>query len=262
MRFLYFTYLLLGLICICSSCAYKQDQILFEQKKSIPDSILLKNIANIRNYRIKPQDILQIRNLQNVKSIIDLNPKISNADVAQASALQPETYQVDDDGTVALTGLGHVPVAGLTRQEAAKKIEDLYSKEYLNANGIILELKIINLNVTILGEIKSQGNYALIKDKTTLIELIGQAGGLTDRANEKDIKVIRNQNGRPLILQVDLSDIISVANPVIMQSGDVVYITENNRAIRTDKNQNFTTLVQPGLLVFSTILLIFSLVRR
>jgi hypothetical protein len=31
----------------------------------------------------------------------------------------------------------------------------------------------------------------LIKDKTNLIEMLGEAGGLTDRSNEKNIKIIR-----------------------------------------------------------------------
>jgi len=259
MRFSLFSYLILGLLLICSSCAYKQDQILFQQKKQIPDSILQKNIANIRNYRIKPQDILQIRNLQNIKTIVDLHPPLGNVLSQPLTAIQPETFQVDDDGTVALTGLGHVPVAGLTRQEATKKIEDLYHT-YLKEDALLLELKIINLKVTALGEIKAQGNYALTKDKTTLVEFIGEAGGITDRADEKNIKIIREGQPDPII--VDLSDIKSIANPVILQSGDVIYITENRRAIRSDKNQNLSVLLQPGLLIFSTIILIFSIVRR
>jgi len=260
MRFSLPNYFILLLILICSSCAYKQDQILFEQKNPAPDSILQKNIANIRNYRIKPQDILQIRNLQNIKSIVDLDPKTSSSSIQSVASTQSETFQVDDDGTVALTGLGHVPVAGLTRQEATKLIEDMYRNKFLKDDAVLIELKIANLKVTVLGEIKGQGNYPLIKDKTTLIEFIGEAGGLTDKADEKDIKIFRGQSLKPI--QVDLSDSRSIANPVILQSGDVVYIAENKRAIRADKNQNLSTVLQPGLLVFSTILLIFSLVRR
>lgn len=259
MRFSFFTYLVLGLICICSSCAYKQDQILFERKNSIPDSIIQKNIANVRNYRIKPQDILQIRNLQNIKSIVDLHPNVGNSTPLQITSTQPETFQVDDDGTIALPNLGHVPIAGLTRQEATKKIEDLYKKD---VNEVLIELKITNLKVTVFGEIKNQGNYPLTKDKTTVIELIGEAGGITEKANEKDVKIIRGQTSNPLIIPVDLSDIRSIANPILLQSGDVIYIAENKRSIRADKIQTFSTTIQPALLVLSTVLLIITFVRR
>jgi len=259
MRFSFFTYLVLALIVICSSCAYKQDQILFQQKNSIPDSVLLKNAANIRNYRIKSQDILQIRNLENIKSIVDTKPAVGTEQLSIQSTVA-ESYQVEDDGTIALTGLGHIQVAGLTRQEATKKIEALYLDSLVKS--ILLEVKITNLNVSILGEIKSPGNFSLKKDKTTLIELLSEAGSITEKADEKNIWVIRNQETKPLVMQVDLSDIRSITNPIIMQSGDVVYIPENIRAIRADKNQNLSTFLQPGLLVFSTLILIYSLVRH
>lgn len=263
MRFLYSCLALFFVVVMLNSCALKQDQLLFAKKTTVPDSVLQKSSASMRNYRIKPQDILQIRNLENIKSIIDLNPRITNTDVSQNnSSVVPETYQVDDDGTVALTGLGHVAIAGLTRQEAAKKIEDLYTVKYFKEGKVTIDLKITNLNVTILGEVKGQGNFPLLKDKTTLIELLGEAGGITDRADEKNIKVIRAQNTAPLVMTVDLSDLKSISNPLIMQSGDVVYIAENKRAIQSDKNQTFSNIIQPIVLLLSTIAVVLALTRR
>jgi len=259
MRVSFYTYLIIGLFFVCNSCSFKQDQILFEQRNSIPDSILQKNIANIRNYRIKPQDLLQIRNLQNIKTIVDLNPTIGTVPALATFTTTSEPYLVEDDGTVGLTGLGHIPVAGLTRLEATALIEKLYHEQYLK--DVIIDLRITNLKVTVLGEIKSQGNFTLMKDKTSLVEMIGEAGGLTEKADEKNVKIIRGQTA-PVVIQVDLSDIKSIANPVILQSGDVIYIAENKRAIRADKNQTFSNLIQPVLLVFSTVLLVITLARR
>lgn len=262
MRFLFFTYfLVLGLSFIFSSCSYKQNQLLFEQKNLIQDSTLQKNIAKVTNYRIKPQDILQIRDLQNNKSIIDLTPVTSTASFQGNTTKQEETYQVEDDGTVALTGLGHVQIAGLTRLEAMKHIEELYHKNFLK--NPMIELKIINLKVTVLGEIKSQGNFPLVKDRTTLVEMIGEAGGLTNRANEKNVKIIRGEQNNLQVTQIDLSDIKSISDPRnILQSGDIIYIAENKHAVYADKNQNFVTTIQPGLLILSTAILIFTLIRR
>ena len=145
---------------------------------------------NIDHYKIKSQDLLQIKNLQTNKDIVDLNPQLSATPVATGTSTnspsQLEGYLVEDDGTVALTGLGRVKVAGLTRVEAQTLIQNLYSKEILR--NPIIELKIINLKVTILGEVRAPGNYILTKDKTILIDVIGQAGGLTANANEKKCK--------------------------------------------------------------------------
>jgi polysaccharide export outer membrane protein len=150
---------------------------------------------------------------------------------------------------------------GLTRIEAQKKIEDLYRKTLLK--DPIIELKINNLKVTIFGEAKAQGNFPLTKDRTTLIEMLGEAGGLTDRANETNIKIIRGTQKNPQVTEIDLSNIQSINDPrAILQNGDIIYIAQNKRAVRNDKIQNFSSIFQPALLLFNTALIIVTLIRH
>lgn len=260
MRQLTFTYLILGVVFLFSSCSHKQYQSLFERKNSISDTSSRKNNITVSEYRIKSQDILEIRNLQNSKNIADINPSLT-ASSQGGTTTAPETFQVEEDGTIALTGLGHVQVAGLTRFEAQKLIQDLYHESLLK--NPIIELKIINLKVSIFGEIKSQGNYPLIKDKTTLVEVIGQAGGLTEKANEKDIKIIRGSEKKQQVIDIDFSDIKSINAPnTTLQSGDIIYISQNKRAVRNDNLQNFSSVFQPALILFNTALIIFTLIKK
>ena len=214
-------------------------------------------------YKIQPQDILQIRNLQNISYITGDAPSTSatNAGSGSSGTSSGQEFQVGEDGTVALPVIGHVDVLGLTRIEATKKIEDIYRKSLLK--DPIIEVKIINLKVTILGEIKTQGNYQLVKDKTTLVELIGEAGGLTDKANEKNIEIIRGDPDHPIVKRIDLSDLRSLSDPAAtLQNGDIIYIAQNKRAIQTDKVSTFSTIIQPALIVLNTVLIIFTLARR
>src|SRR5579859_4330972 len=60
-----------------SSCSNKQYQYLFQQKGT--DTIAVNSTSVQDHYRIKPQDILEIRNLQNDKDIVDLNPSIAGS---------------------------------------------------------------------------------------------------------------------------------------------------------------------------------------
>lgn len=258
MRFLIGTYLTFSFLVIFSSCSYKQDQILFERRNAITDTAAQKNTGT-ENYQIKPQDILQIRNLQNVSYIVDV--PTGNGSSAGGGNSSGQTFQVEEDGYVALPVIGRVQVAGLTRIQATKTIEDMYRKTLLK--DPIIEIKIINLKVTILGEIKGQGNYPLLKDKTTLVEMIGQAGGLTDRANEKNIEIIRGDQKTPQVTQIDLSNIQSINDPAaILQNGDIIYISENRRAVRSDKLQDFSIILQPALIVLNTVLILLTLSRR
>lgn len=269
MRILVIGFLTVSLLSVLASCSYKQDQLLFEQRNRL-DSAAQKNTADIVNYRIKPQDLLQIRNLQNISYISDAPAAESSSggggvstssSGGSAGASQGQTFQVEEDGNVTLPVIGRVAVIGLTRQEATKKIEDLYSNSLLK--NPIIELKIVNLKVTILGEIRTQGNFPLLKDKTTLIEMIGQAGGLTDKANAKNIEIIRGSQTHPTITRVDLSNINSLSDPAaILQNDDIIYIAQSKRAARTDNLQNFSTLLQPALILLNTVLIIVTLTRR
>jgi len=262
MRKLIYLYLILAVIFTCASCSNKQYQALFQQKAFISaDTAAAKPVAANYQYHIKSQDILEIRNLQNSKNIVDLTPSQVSSPSQGGASTQSETYQVEEDGTVALTGLGHIQVAGLTRYEAQKKIEGLYQKTFLKQP--IIALKIVNLKVTILGEIKSQGNYQLVKDKTTLVELIGEAGGLTEKANERNIKIIRGTEQNPQVTEFNLNNIRVINDPSsLLQSGDIIYVAQNKRASRADNLQSFSTLVQPALILFNTALIIFTLIRR
>ncbi|QTE36697.1 polysaccharide biosynthesis/export family protein [Mucilaginibacter gossypii] len=252
--------LIIGILFLLTSCSSKQYQYLFDQKYNATDTASKGSDATVGPYRIKAQDILQIRNLQSIKYIVDEAPA-TNAGGSGGGGTAGQTFQVEDDGTVALPVIGHVKVAGLTRPEAAKQIEELYRTNLLK--DPIIELKIVNLKVTILGEIKGQGNYTLTKDRTTLVEMIGEAGGLTDKANEANVKIIRGDQKNPQVTEINLRDIQSINDPrAILQSGDVIYIAQNKRAVRNDKLQNLSVITQPVLLLLNTALIIFTLSHR
>jgi polysaccharide export outer membrane protein len=258
MRVLYFI-CFVGIVVLGSSCSYKQNQILFEKRVGVVDTLAQKTV--IVSYRIQPQDILQVRNLQNLKYIVDEAPSAASGIGGGTTASQGQTFQVEEDGTVALPAIGHVQVAGLTRTQATKLIEDLYRKNLLK--DPIIELKVVNLKVTLLGEVKAPGNFPIVKDNTTLVELIGQAGGLTPAANEKNIKIIRGKNTSQNVTEIDLSNINSLSDPrTYLQNGDIIYVAQNKRAIRTENLQSFNTWVQPALLLLNTALIIFTLSRQ
>jgi polysaccharide export outer membrane protein len=260
MRTYTLVFLIFSLLAGLTSCSYKQDQLLFQQKNGF-DSVSKVKAVTLADYKIQPQDILQIRNLQNISYITGDAPSATSSANGSSSSSVGQDYQVDEDGTVALPVIGRIEIVGLTRVEATKTIEDSYRKSLLK--DPIIEVKIINLKVTILGESKTQGNFPLVKDKTTLVELIGEAGGLTDKANEKNIEIIRGDPDHPIIKRIDLSDVRSLSNPAaILQNGDIIYIAQNKRAIQTDKVNTFSTIIQPALIVLNTVLIIFTLARR
>ncbi|OOQ57761.1 polysaccharide biosynthesis/export family protein [Mucilaginibacter pedocola] len=241
-----------------ASCSYKQNQVLFEK------NAVNENMPPITSappeYKIETQDVLQMRNLQDISYVYSVPGGNVNSSSA-ASVPQAQTYQVENDSTVALPVLGKVKVAGLTKLEAANKIQSLYAKSVLK--NPIIELKIMSLKVAVFGEVRNPGSYMLVSDKTTLVDMIAQAGGLTEKADEKTVKIVRGGMANARALTIDLNDFRSVSNPAtILQSKDVIYVAQNKRAIKNEKIQDISTLAQPGLLLLNTALLIITLGRR
>lgn len=235
-----------------ASCSYKQQHALFKTNVPIADTAAPNSAYMV--YKISPGDVLQIRNLQNTKYIADDQP-------LAASATQIPAYQVEEDGTVALPVIGRVPVGGLTRLLASRKIEDLYKKDLLK--DPIIDLKILNLKVTVLGEVRTQGNYLLLKDKTNLVDMIGEAGGLSEKANEKNIQIIRGDKAHPQIIVADLNNIRTLANPELnLQNNDIIYVSQNKRSVRNDSMQNVSAIFQSALVFLNTALIIYSISKK
>src|SRR5437879_2793598 len=120
MRNIIYTYLIFGLFFICTSCSNKQYQVLFQQKNAISDSAY-KSADTIREYRIKAQDVIQVRNLQDTKYLVNNAPStaVNTSVLANANTTATDqSFQVDDDGTVILPAIGRIKIAGYTRIEA------------------------------------------------------------------------------------------------------------------------------------------------
>jgi polysaccharide export outer membrane protein len=257
MRHLIYFIFFAGFFFTLASCSNKQYQALFEEKARVSDTSAQKYGTLATDYQIHPHDLLQIRNQQNIGFIV--NDAVDNS--LGSNNATGETFEVNDDGILLLPEIGKVPVAGLTRVKANQLIQDLYHKALLK--DPIIELKIINLKVILYGEVKTVGSIPLTKDRTTLVEMLAIAGGLTPKADETHVEIIRGNQKSPAVTVIDLSNIQSINDPAaILKNGDIIYVPENKRGIRNDKLQNFSSIFQPAILIFNTALIIISLIRR
>ncbi|MFK7980869.1 MAG: hypothetical protein AB8G86_12865, partial [Saprospiraceae bacterium] len=90
------------------------------------------------------------------------------------------------------------------------------------------------------------------------VQILGQAKGLGDYSNNKRIKVIREVNGQPVELLIDMTDIISTTEyNITLQSKDIVYV-EPNAAKAEDnflkKATPIASLITGGAVLISVLL--------
>jgi len=133
---------------------------------------------------------------------------------------------IDHLGEVNLPKLGRVKIAGYNLKEVNYLLEKKYSA-YLK--DPIINVRAVNHYVTVMGEVNSPGRYELENEKVNLVQILGQAKGLGDYSNNKKIKVIREVNGQPVELLVDMTDIIAATEyNITLQSKDIVYVEPNS----------------------------------
>ena len=251
---------------ILTSCKSKQELTLFAAPTDVlTDTIKQVYVVNDKGfdesfYKIKANDLITVRNLQNKK----FGVTTSLADAGGASNTESSSnvlaYPVDIDGKINLPALGKVEIVNLTIREAQNKIQNLYATNLLV--DPIIELNVVNLKVTLLGEFARQGNFYLEKENTNLIEIIGEAGGINKTADKKSLKIIRGERSNLEIIYVNLSDINSLASKrLILQNNDIIILQTKKETKASEKLQNFNSIMQPILVVVNLAILIFTLTK-
>ncbi len=245
-----------------TSCAVRQEKTLFNAPSDmVTDTIKQVYVVNDKGdgemyYKIKINDLLAIRNLQ--------DKEFGSNSLGSQSSAPPTTvnsFQVDLDGKVNLPAIGKVSVAGLTRKQASSLLQELYGNKLLV--DPIIEVTVVNVKVTLLGEFNKQGNFLLERDNTTLIDILGEAGGInTKTADPKTLKIIRGDRSNPEIIYVNLNDINSLASKkLILQNNDIIILQPTKSVALTDKLQGLNNVLQPVLVLLNLGLLIFTFAK-
>lgn len=216
------------LFLLTNSCGLKQRFVYLNngEKKSV--------FANSQyNY-----PIIQVGDRVEIK-IAGLDPESAlpfyfsgGAGIGQESP--PNTFFVDSNGEVAIPILGKVELAGFNLEEAEK----LLTEKLKNLIKIpVVQIRIFNFTITVLGEVKSPGYIKIGNNKANLLEVIAMAGDLTINGDRKKIIIWREENNERKEYQVDLTSTSIFNSPVfLVKQNDLIYVRPNK-----------TGLIQPTL---------------
>ena len=126
------------------------------------------------------------------------------------------TYAIDQSGFIAFPLVGAVPARGLTSQQLEGKIAGALQGGFVRNPDVTVEIDTYR-PIFIMGEVGASGQYAYVPGMTVQ-KAIAVAGGFNARANQNDVDVTRQINGKLLTGRVVISE------PVL--PGDTVYIRE------------------------------------
>jgi polysaccharide export outer membrane protein len=169
-------------------------------------------------HRIQPDDLVSLRFLNN----FDIAEGVTMAGGEQSGG--GISFWVDKEGFVSLPMLGLVNIKGHTKKTAQVLLQNLYSQHFKDPN---IEVSILNLSVSVQGEVGNPGIYELRRERTTLLEVLAAAGGVSQFGKQSVVKVIRGtgQDKDPEIFIFDLRQLESIkTTDLILRDKDVIYV--------------------------------------
>ena len=160
-----------------------------------------------RAYRIGPRDRLQIY-------------------VEEEENLSKE-IDVADDGTISLPLVGTVEVQGLTEIELAARLRGLLESRGLRRATVTISVANYRSRpVSILGAVATPGNH-LVPGRATLLEVLMEAGGVTENHGREIIVRRRADNGLSDELRIAVADLIEAGAPELnipIYAGDLINV--------------------------------------
>ena len=107
----------------------------------------------------------------------------------------------------------------------------------------IINIRLRNFTVTVLGEVNSPGTYLVIGEQISILEALGLAGDMTIKGLRDNVLVIRDFNGTKVYNRINLLSKDAIDSPVYyLTQNDVVYVEPNKSAIASSTLDSRTTI--------------------
>ena len=148
-----------------------------------------------------------------------------------------QNYVIESDGNIGLSidgrSIGRVYLAGLTISEARDKLIRTLSRRY-NRNQISVQFKSARtIRVSLRGEVLRPGDY-VVSAINSAINIIGEAGGMTDQASVRNITVLHS-DGK--IERIDLYNLLKTENrqnSTWLRNGDIILVPSARSIVVVD----------------------------
>jgi polysaccharide biosynthesis/export protein len=135
---------------------------------------------------------------------------------------------VADDGAIRVPLAGSVPVGGLSSEAAARRVEKAFKDGgfFIDPHVTLTVTQSLSQRVSVLGEVKLPGRYP-IDGKTSIIDLLAQAGGQTEFASTTVYVLRTDAAGAVKRYPVNLKDLVgpgASAPTQLLRAGDSVFV--------------------------------------
>lgn len=206
-------------------------------------SVGVSSISPDANIMFNPYIMMQSQSIQNTQTN-NMPPAIG--------------YTIDDEGAISLPMCGNIVVAGLNIKQAGELIALKLEKYLINPT---VNVRMLNYNVSVMGEVNRPSVYTIPNERITLPEMISLAGDLTIFARRDNVLVIREIDGKRAFARVDLTKRDIFNSPYYyLHPNDLVYVEPSKgKKTSTDRALQLTPTVISGI---SLVVVLLSIIFR
>lgn len=156
-------------------------------------------------------------------SIIVLSADQQTAQILNYARENQEVgYQVDQSGNVFFPFAGNIHIEGLTTSQAADKIRLAIGNVVSNPMVIV---SFIDTQITVMGEVNSQGVFPISGEKINIYEALALGGGITEWGDRRKVVLMRVVDDKPRFFTLNLSNSqVAYSEFFYVQPNDVIIV--------------------------------------
>lgn len=134
---------------------------------------------------------------------------------------------VRPDGGISFPLAGDLRAEGLTIEALAESLKQRLSRFIPDPVVTVTLQEIPGNRVYVIGRVNKPGDFPIVSRDVTIMQALAMAGGLTPFADEKNIRVLRMENGQQRSIPFDYRKVKKgreIDQNVLLQAGDVVLV--------------------------------------
>lgn len=163
-------------------------------------------------------------------------------------------YLVDSEGTIDFPTLGKLSVAGYTIEQLRLMLTEKL-KAYLV--DPIINIRILNFKVTVLGAVLNPGVKSFNTNRVTILDVLAESGDVSPFGRRQEVLIIRDYQGVKSFNTIDLTKADLVNSPFFyMDQNDVVYVRERKAKIDATALPNLPIIVSSISFLTTMVLLL------
>jgi polysaccharide export outer membrane protein len=250
-------------VLVFTSCVTNKKFTYLQKEDVNPDKDQLPKDSVVRSYEVEPyhykiqtNDVVSVRfesvTAEEYDFLNNLGGNMMGMVGGGAGSALLVGELVDEEGNIAFPYIGKVKVGGLTIFQIQDTLQSIANK-YLQSP--IVKARLLNYRITILGEVNKEGTITFGNNRVTMIEALGQAGGLTDLADKANLKLIRQVNGKTEVAYINMLDENFINSPYyyVHQNDVLIAGPLRQRPFRKYFGQNLSLVISSLSLLLITI---------